>query len=203
MRPSASAATSSRSFPTASTRRRPRSTTTACAKASRCRSTPRSRSTAARMTIDLSGCSARAQGRHQLAHARRRARRLQGADRPARSGQRRLVPRARRDHSRRQHHDGALSGADGGLERDRADGRRHHRRGAGAGDARSRAGRRITACSAARSCSSASIPKTGRRFVVQSIEGGGWGGRPYEDGESARSRSARATCATARSKASS
>jgi N-methylhydantoinase B len=28
-------------------------------------------------------------------------------------------------------------------------------------------------------------PTTGRRFVVQSIEGGGWGGRPYEDGESA------------------
>ncbi len=26
-------------------------------------------------------------------------------------------------------------------------------------------------------------PKTGRRFVVQSIEGGGWGGRPSEDGE--------------------
>jgi len=28
-------------------------------------------------------------------------------------------------------------------------------------------------------------PQTGRRFVVQSIEGGGWGGRPSEDGESA------------------
>lgn len=28
-------------------------------------------------------------------------------------------------------------------------------------------------------------PKTGRRFVTQSIEGGGWGGRPFEDGESA------------------
>lgn len=28
-------------------------------------------------------------------------------------------------------------------------------------------------------------PETGRRFVVQSIEGGGWGGRPTEDGESA------------------
>src|SRR5215472_11763208 len=28
-------------------------------------------------------------------------------------------------------------------------------------------------------------PKTKRRFVVQSIEGGGWGGRPTEDGESA------------------
>jgi N-methylhydantoinase B len=27
-------------------------------------------------------------------------------------------------------------------------------------------------------------PKTNRRFVVQSLEGGGWGGRPYEDGES-------------------
>ncbi|NNN20321.1 MAG: hydantoinase B/oxoprolinase family protein [Acidimicrobiaceae bacterium] len=28
-------------------------------------------------------------------------------------------------------------------------------------------------------------PRTGRRFVVQSIEGGGWGGRPGEDGASA------------------
>jgi N-methylhydantoinase B len=27
-------------------------------------------------------------------------------------------------------------------------------------------------------------PETKRRFVVQSIEGGGWGGRPFEDGES-------------------
>ena len=27
-------------------------------------------------------------------------------------------------------------------------------------------------------------PKTGRRFVVQTIEGGGWGGRPHEDGMS-------------------
>jgi N-methylhydantoinase B len=25
-------------------------------------------------------------------------------------------------------------------------------------------------------------PKTGRRFIVQSVEGGGWGGRPHEDG---------------------
>jgi N-methylhydantoinase B len=28
-------------------------------------------------------------------------------------------------------------------------------------------------------------PATGQRFVTQSIEGGGWGGRPYGDGESA------------------
>ena len=28
-------------------------------------------------------------------------------------------------------------------------------------------------------------PDTGKRFVVQSLEGGGWGGRPMEDGESA------------------
>jgi N-methylhydantoinase B len=27
-------------------------------------------------------------------------------------------------------------------------------------------------------------PKTQRRFVLQSIDGGGWGGRPHEDGES-------------------
>jgi N-methylhydantoinase B len=30
-----------------------------------------------------------------------------------------------------------------------------------------------------------SDPKTGKRFVAQSIEGGGWGGRPFEDGPSA------------------
>ena len=28
------------------------------------------------------------------------------------------------------------------------------------------------------------VPETGKSFVVQSIEGGGWGGRPTEDGES-------------------
>lgn len=28
-------------------------------------------------------------------------------------------------------------------------------------------------------------PKTGQRFVVQTLEGGGWGGRPHEDGPSA------------------
>ncbi|MFC1869544.1 hydantoinase B/oxoprolinase family protein, partial [Thermodesulfobacteriota bacterium] len=28
-------------------------------------------------------------------------------------------------------------------------------------------------------------PKKGKNFIVQSIEGGGWGGRPFEDGESA------------------
>ena len=27
-------------------------------------------------------------------------------------------------------------------------------------------------------------PNTGRRFVLQTIDGGGWGGRPFEDGES-------------------
>ena len=43
----------------------------------------------------------------------------------------------------------------------------------------------IMGCSAARSCSSACTRRPSRRFVVQSIEGGGWGGRPSEDGESA------------------
>ena len=46
-------------------------------------------------------------------------------------------------------------------------------------------------------------PKTKRRFVVQSIEGGGWGGGRSRTASPARSRSARATCATARSRASS
>ena len=45
-------------------------------------------------------------------------------------------------------------------------------------------------------------PKTKRRFVVQSIEGGGWGGRPFEDGASAAFPYARATSATRRSRAS-
>jgi N-methylhydantoinase B len=28
------------------------------------------------------------------------------------------------------------------------------------------------------------VPRTGERFIVQSLEGGGWGGRPFEDGPS-------------------
>ena len=125
----------------------------------------------------------RAQGRDQLAHLCRRARRLQGADRAARSGQRRLVPRAQGHHPRRQHHDGALSGADGGLERHRADRGRRHRRGA-----RRRMPDRVPAghhgLLGGAVVFFGTHPKTRRRFVVQSIEGGGWGGRPFEDGES-------------------
>ena len=47
-------------------------------------------------------------------------------------------------------------------------------------------------------------PETKRRFVVQSIEGGGGAGRaPFEDGESGTVSVSRATSATARSRASS
>ena len=123
----------------------------------RCRSTSRSRSSRGDMTIDLSGCSAERKAGDQLAHLCRRARRLQGADRPARSGQRRLVPRAQGDHPGRQHHDGALPGADGGLERHRADRGRHHRHGARQGDAATACRPGITRCSAAPWCSSAPI----------------------------------------------
>ena len=126
----------------------------------------------------------RAQGGDQFAHLCGRARRLQGADRPARAGQRGLVPRAQGHHPRRQHHDGALSGADVGLEHHRADRGRHHHQGARPRPCPTACRPRITACSAAPSCSSASIRRRKRRFVVQSIEGGGWGGRPTEDGES-------------------
>ena len=118
------------------------------------------------MTIDLSGCSKERKRRRQLAHACRRARRLQGADR------RRSIrsTKARSARSRSIIPEGNIMmarypGADGGLEHDRADGGRHHRHGAGAGDAGPHAGRRITACSAARWCSSACDPKTKRRFV--------------------------------------
>ncbi len=38
--------------------------------------------------------------------------------------------------------------------------------------------------SAARSFFFGVQPRTGKRFIVQSIEGGGWGGRPFEGGES-------------------
>ena len=87
------------------------------------------------------GLLGRAQVGRQLAHARRRARRLQGADRPERSGQRRLVPRAQRHHPGRQRDDGALSGADVVVEHHDPDGGRHHRQGAGEADEGSRAGR--------------------------------------------------------------
>ena len=145
----------------------------------------------------------RAQGRDQLAHLCRRARRLQGADRPARSGQRRLVPRAQGHHPRRQHHDGALPRADGGLERHRADRGRHHRHGAGQGDAGPRAGRAPRRCSAARWCSSARIPRpSAASWCRASRAAAGAAGRS-RTASPARSRSARATCATARSRASS
>ena len=87
------------------------------------------------------GLLGRAQVGREFAHARRRARRLQGADRPERSGQRGLVPRAQRHHPGRQRDDGALSGADVVVEHHDPDGGRHHRQGAGEADARPRAGR--------------------------------------------------------------
>ncbi len=139
--------------------RAPRSTTTACSRASRCRSTSRSPFNGGDMTIDLRGCSAERKAAINSRTLCGRPRRLQGADRPARPGQRRLVPRAQGHHPGRQHHDGALPGADGGLELDRADGGRHHRQGAGRRRCRTGCRRATTACSAARWCSSACIPR--------------------------------------------
>ena len=138
--------------------------------------------------------------RHQLAHFGGRARRLQGADRAADAGQRRLVPRADVDHSRRQHHDGALSGADGRVEP-------HLPTVVDTifGALAPAAPERIPAAHHGLLGGSIVVlrrdPATRQRFVLQSIEGGGWGGRPLRDGESPPSRSARATCATARSRA--
>ena len=113
--------------------RSPRSTTTACSRASRCRSTPRSRSTGGDMTIDLSGCSAERKAGDQLAHLCRRARRLQGADR------RRSIrsTKARSARSKVIIPEGNIMMARfpapmAGWSAHRADGGRHHRHGAGA-----------------------------------------------------------------------
>ena len=149
------------------------------------------------------GLLGRAQGGDQFAHLCRRARRLQGADRPARSGQRRLVPRAQGHHPRRQHHDGALSGADGGLERHRADRGRLPSSRRWPKPCRTECRPAITGCSAARWCSSAPIPRpSGASWCRASRAAAGAAGRS-RTASPARSRSARATCATARSKASS
>ena len=121
--------------------------------------------------------------RRQRPHAGRRARRLQGAHRAARRRQRGLVRRRARRDPRRQRDDGVAS-----RRRWRA-GARSCRPSSTPCSARSPTGSPTasppgtSACSASRSCSSA--PTTARRFVSQSIEGGGWGGRPFGDGESA------------------
>ena len=142
------------------------------------------------------------QSRDQLTHLCRRARCLQGAHRPARSRERRLVPGARGHHSRGQHHDGALPRADGGLERHRAHcGRRHRQGAANAMPDRVPAGHHALLGGAV--VFFGTHPKTSGRFVVQSIEGGGWGGRPFEDGDSGTVSVCQGDVATARSKASS
>ena len=69
------------------------------------------------MTIDLSGCSGERKAGDQLAHAvparASPTRRSPAPLDPVNEGSFRALER---DHPRRQHHDGALSGADGGLE---------------------------------------------------------------------------------------
>ncbi len=136
------------------------------------------------MTIDLSGCSAErkaAINSRTLAGARVAYKALTA---PTRAGERRLVPRARGGHSGRQHDDGAVPCADvgwsvavptvvdtifaalAGAMKDSVPAGHHGLLGGAV-------------------VFFGNHPETGRRFVVQSIEGGGWGGRPMEDGESA------------------
>ena len=66
----------------------------------------------------------------------------------------------------------------------RADRGRHHRHGAGRRRCRTACRPATTALLGGAVVFFGTHPKTKRRFVVQSIEGGGWGGRPFEDGES-------------------
>ncbi len=118
-----------------------RSTTTACARASRCRIHVKVTINGGDMTIDLSGCSAERKAGDQFAHlagARVAYKALTGPLDPVNEGSFRalkvIIPEGNIMMAR-------YPGADGGLERHRADGGRHHRHGAGAGDAGPRAGR--------------------------------------------------------------
>ena len=184
-RPSASAATSWRSSRTASTRRALSSTMTASSAASgvpihgQGHDRPRQHDD---RSVRLLG---RAQGGDQLAHLCGRARRLQGADRPARAGQRRLVPRARRSiipegNIMMARYPAPMSGwsmivptvVDTIVK---ALGRRH---------AGPRAGRRTTACSAARSCSSACIRRPSAASSCRASRAAAGAAGPREDGES-------------------
>ena len=155
------------------------------------------------MTIDLSGCAGEQKlsiNSRTYAGARVAYKNSDGA---ARAGERGLVLRVQGHHPRRQHHDGALSGGDGELERPHPDRRRHHHHRAGAGHSRPhsggasrapwRIGRVLRQQSQDRQALRRAEPR--RRRL----------GRAAARGRRvrARSRSARATCATARSRASS
>ena len=156
------------------------------------------------MTIDLSGCSAERKAGDQLAHACRRARRLQGADR------RRSIrsTKARSARSRSIIPEGNIMMARfpapmAGWSVHRADGGRHHRHGAGAGDAGPRAGRPSRAARRRGGVLRRRIPRpSGASWCRASRAAAGAGGRS-RTASPAPSRSARATCATARSRASS
>ena len=72
-----------------------------------------------------------------------------------------------------------------GWSRDAADGGRHDLARRSRRRCPSGCRRRTWGRSAARSSFFGLDPRNGRDFVLQTIEGGGWGGRPWEDGESA------------------
>ena len=136
------------------------------------------------MTIDLSGCAGEQKlsiNSRTLAGARVAYKNLTAPLEPVNEGSfaalKVIIPEGNIMMAR-------YPGADGELERHHPDRGRYHHHRAGAGDSRPHPGGASRRSWAARSCSSASIPKTGKRFVVQSLEGGGWGGRPHEDGES-------------------
>ena len=71
-----------------------------------------------------------------------------------------------------------------GLEPDRADGRRHDSDRARPGNSRQNSRRASWASRRRGRILWRQSRRRGKRFVVQSLEGGGWGGRPFEDGES-------------------
>ena len=155
------------------------------------------------MTIDLSGCSAErkaAINSRTYAGARVAYKALTGPLDPVNEGSFRalkvIIPEGNIMMAQ-------VSGADVGLERDRADRGGHDR--ARALPRRCRTAFRpvITGCSAARWCSSGCIPRpSGASSCRASKAAAGAAGRS-RTASPLRSRCARATCATARSRASS
>ncbi len=146
---------------------------------------------------------ARTQGRHERAHLGGAVHRLQGHHWAARAGQRRIVPRVEGRDPRRQHADGALPRADGRLEPRIADDGRYDRQSPCARDAGTHAGRALGHARRRASRSSAAIRKPAPPSCCKRSKAAAGARVRMPTARRRRCRSAKATCATRRSKRSS
>ena len=202
-RPSASAATSWRSSPTASTRPSSFIDDDGVKRGEPVPIHAKVTVDHGSMTIDLSGCSGErkaAINSRTYAGARVAYKALTGPLEPVNEGSFRalkvIIPEGNIMMAR-------FPAPMAGWSIDRADGGRHHRRGARPRRCRTGCRPAITACSAAPSCSSACIRRRNAASSCRASRAAAGAGGRTKTASPARSRSARATCATARSRASS